>query len=225
MRRLLRGVRRGLEAFVRPRQFHDPASETEGPGFQADPDRSPYQPSSPFWLPRVLRGRRIAPHDVLVVLGSGAGLVLCQAAGHPFGRVLGVEISPTLAEAARRNIELNRSHVRCPRVEVATCDAASFELPDDVTYVYLDNPFVGGTFERVAQNILASIDRVPREVIVIYANPQMSGYLEATGRFEVSRTYRDPWLRRPFGQRKERLRVYLVRPAANQTRPSGRAPG
>lgn len=66
------------------------------------PDRVWYQPSGWNFLPRVLRGEEVPATDVFVDFGSGKGRVLYQAAQNRFARVIGVEISAALSEAARR---------------------------------------------------------------------------------------------------------------------------
>lgn len=62
------------------------------------PDRSRYLPTAWHVLPRVLRYVGVSDSDVFVDFGCGKGRVVHQAAKRPFRRVIGVEISPDLAE-------------------------------------------------------------------------------------------------------------------------------
>lgn len=152
------------------------------------PDRVWYQPSGWNYLPRVLRREDVAPADVFVDFGAGKGRVLYQAAQFPFARVIGVEISPSISEAARVALGRHRDRLACGSVEIVTADAAKFELPDDVTFAYFYYPFVGDTFRRVIANIVASLDRNPRRFTIIYALPEMESAILETGRFRFVRS-------------------------------------
>ena len=168
------------------------------------PDRVDYQPSGWRYLRRVLRAREVGPDDVFLDIGSGRGRVLCQAGRYGFRRMIGVEIAPELNESARRNLDRRRG-LRCRDVELVTADAAEYEIPDDVTVVYLYHPFIGDTFRRVMANIVASLDRAPRRLRLIYALPTLAHEVEATGRFELLRVSRGG------GVRDAEVRVYASR--------------
>jgi precorrin-6B methylase 2 len=136
-------------------------------------------------LGSVLPKDAVRPTDVFVDFGSGMGRLLQQAAKYPFARVVGVEISEELNEIARQNFERNRERFECQNLELVSCDAVEFEIPDDMTHAYFNNPFTGETFKKVIANIVSSIDRAPRRVTLIYEHPKMTDALEATGRFEL----------------------------------------
>ena len=154
------------------------------------PDRVWYVPSSWSFLKKGLRGREITPRDVFVDYGSGKGRVLFQAAQYPFRRVIGVEISPELTDVARANLELNRAKFRCDDVDLVTGDATEFDVPDDMTVAYMWHPFVGDTFRRVIDNIVASLEQNPRRLRLIYVTPVMAEYISSTGSFELVKSYR-----------------------------------
>jgi predicted RNA methylase len=130
-----------------------------------------------------LHPRDVGSGDVFVDFGSGKGRVLCQAARYPFRRVIGIEIAEDLTEVARQNVEAQRPNWRCEEVELVTGDATTWVVPDDMTVAYFFNPFVGETFRRVHANILASLDRNPRRVRLIYALPVMDDVLVESGRW------------------------------------------
>lgn len=113
-----------------------------------------------------VRGRE----DVFVDYGSGKGRVLLMAATHPFRRVIGVEISPQLCEAARENVRRFRGSTRSP-IEIWTGSAADFPLPSDASIVYLYNPFHGEVLRRVLSNLRVSLDEHPRRLTLIFNNP------------------------------------------------------
>ena len=152
------------------------------------PDRVGYS-ASPWWVLRWLLARsEVRPSDVFVEFGCGKGRIVLEAARrYPFRRVVGVELSPELSDVARGLIARERMSLRCRDVEIETADATEFAVPDDMTYAYLYNPFNGATFAKVCANILASLDRAPRSVRVIYVNPVEHPTLMATGRFHLVR--------------------------------------
>jgi SAM-dependent methyltransferase len=142
-----------------------------------------YEPSHWTFLPRALRGERVGPRDVFVDIGCGRGRVVLQAAKRPFGRVIGVEISPEKLATARHNLAKLSGTLKCHDVELVAIDALEYELPLEATYVYLFNPCSGDAFERLSENIVASHDRRPRRLRVLYANPVEEAALERSGRF------------------------------------------
>jgi hypothetical protein len=97
--------------------------------------------------------------------------------------VLGVELSEELNRVGRELIAGNRTRLACPVVELVTADATKWQVPDDVTYVYLYNPFTGEVFQQVIENVIASYDRLPRALTVLYVQPSHERALLDTGRF------------------------------------------
>jgi SAM-dependent methyltransferase len=155
------------------------------------PDRGEYAPSGWLFARRMLRGCSITPADVFVDIGSGQGRMVYMAArNYPFGRVIGVEIAPDLNAVARKNIDRMRAKLRCQNVELVGVDATQWEVPDDLTYVYMFNPFGGDIFRQVLENVSRSLDRRPRPLRLFYAHPVHSDMVLATGRFELVRTTR-----------------------------------
>ena len=161
---------------------------TSQKSFDRVPDGVSYSPS-PWWILRWLLPRtEVNSSDVFVEFGCGKGRVVLDAAKrYPFRRVEGVEISPDLSEAAGLLIDQNRHGLRCPDVRIETVDASQYEIPDDLTYAYLYNPFYGETFERVCANIISSLDRSPRRLRLIYLYPAQHDVLMASGRFRLAR--------------------------------------
>jgi SAM-dependent methyltransferase len=156
------------------------------------PDRVGYVPSPWHVLPRALRYLGVTDRDTFVDFGCGKGRVVHQAAKRPFRRVIGVEISPVLAEIARTALAARRHQHRCRNVEIVVSDATAFRLPDDVTIGYFYHPFVNATFDAVLRNIVDSVDRHPRRVRLIYVHPVHSSQVLATGRFQRLREQGSP---------------------------------
>jgi SAM-dependent methyltransferase len=149
------------------------------------PDRLYYTASYWHVLPRALRYLGVSDRDTFVDFGCGKGRVVHQAAKRPFRRVIGVEISPGLAEVARTAVAARRHQHRCRNVEIVVSDVQDFRVPDDLTIGYFYHPFKGETFETVLRNIVDSIDRHPRRVRLIYVIPVNGPKVLATGRFRL----------------------------------------
>jgi len=148
-------------------------------------DRSRYLATGWSVLPRILPRRSVGPDDVFIDFGSGMGRVVLQAATYPFRRVIGVELSEELNAIARRNLELSRPSLRCQEVELVATDVLRYRVPDDVTVAFLANPFRGEIFRTVADELIASVDRAPRRLRIVYRNPVEHELLLATGRAEM----------------------------------------
>jgi predicted RNA methylase len=148
----------------------------------AERDRVDYEPSGWSSARIALDRLTVEPDDVLIDLGSGKGRVVLEAAQRPFRRVIGVELSPELTRIARSNLAASRGRLRCQDVQLVTADVTSFEMPDDVTVVYLCNPFGGEVFTAALDAMIASVDRAPRRVRISYSIPREHDRLMASGR-------------------------------------------
>jgi SAM-dependent methyltransferase len=158
------------------------------------PDRFLYVASPWRVLPRALRYVGVSEDDVFVEFGCGKGRVVHQAARRPFRRVIGVEISPALAEIARANLAARSHEHRCGQVEIVASDVSQFPIPDDLTIGYLFHPFSGETLDGLLRGIAESIDRRPRLVRLIYACPAKSAEVLNTGRFRLVKELRPGFL-------------------------------
>jgi predicted RNA methylase len=174
--------------------------DTKGPDFDHQFDGTSdfvgYVPSP--W--RVLRtlwpAVGLAADDVLLEYGSGKGRVaIWVASRYPLRRIIGVEHNRDSIAAAQANLRNWRRPLRCQAVEFTYGEATEFVVPDDVTVVYLFNPFVGVTFNQVLAHLRASLARRPRPLRVIYLYPFMHDEVVEAG-FTVVRSHEDvfyPW--------------------------------
>ncbi|WP_326819531.1 class I SAM-dependent methyltransferase [Streptosporangium sp. NBC_01756] len=173
-------------------------------------DRVYYSAANWQTLRRVLPRGDVGEHDVFIDLGSGMGrMVLEAAARYPFRKVIGVELSEELNDIARKNIAGTRLRLRCEDVRLVRSDVLDYEIPDDVSVVFLNNPFRGDTFAAAIGKLVATVDRNPRAVTVIYFNPVEEEFLLRTGRFRHLRTVtlgRRAAQEGPFGS----VRVYAI---------------
>jgi 16S rRNA G966 N2-methylase RsmD len=145
-------------------------------------DRIDYVPSEWLGLRRVFRDIEVREDDVLLDLGAGKGRAVLVAAARPFKRIVGVELSDELSAVARENVRRCLGRLRCRNIEIVTSDVLDYDIPDDVTVVFLYAPFTGTVFSRVVAKVLASVDRNPRRLRMIYSYPTEQTALMFTGR-------------------------------------------
>lgn len=171
--------------------------------------RKGYMPIGWLRLRQILPRRTITTDDVFLDIGSGMGRAVLLAATYPFRRVIGIELSPQLVDIARDNIDRCKERLRCSDIEIVNADAAYYEIPDDVTVIFMYNPVQGEIFAALVRNVLASYDRRPRGLRIVYANPAEESALLSTGRFRMVRQVRGF---RPGRQRamSNAIRMYTV---------------
>jgi SAM-dependent methyltransferase len=140
----------------------------------------PYAPSDWDVLHTLLPASAVVASDVFLDVGCGKGRVLLEAIRYPFARIEGVEVSAPLAAIAEANVQRILGP-DSPRVRVRVGDACALDLPDDVTVLYLFNPFHDERFERFLDRVEESLARTPRTMRVLYLQPTMDGRLRARG--------------------------------------------
>jgi SAM-dependent methyltransferase len=152
------------------------------------------------WVPlrRVLRRLRPTPADVFVDIGSGKGQALFIAARFPYGRVRGLEIIDSLVEDAEANRRRVRPKLRCQDVRTEAADALEWDVPDDVSTVFMYCPFTGEVFHEVMARIFASYDQNPRPLRIVYDFPWEHDWLMSTGRVAVEDVRPAQWPAKPW---------------------------
>ena len=104
-------------------------------------------------------------------LGCGKGRALLVASEFPFARIVGVELSPQLAEIAANNA--NRLALRYPSrpaVQIVVGDAGDYPLPPGNLVVFLYHPFGPEIMRKVVAAVEAAL-ATAEHIYVIYYNP------------------------------------------------------
>lgn len=142
-----------------------------------------YEPTPTRVFRHIMRSLTIA-HERFTFcdLGSGLGRTLLLASDYPFHAIVGVEFSETLHRIAEENIRIYRSsRQKCFAIRSTWMDAAEWPIPDEPTVFFLYNPFLPPVMTRVLTNIKESLDRAPREVVIVYYNPLSAHVIEDFG--------------------------------------------
>ena len=148
-----------------------------------------YTPMNWRQLRWALPANSVTNQDVFLDVGSGKGrAVLVAAIDYPFARVIGVELIKELHEIAERNLVAATRRLRSAKVELICADLRAYQIPDDVTVIYMNNPVRGPIFERVLSGLSESMKRSPRRMRLIYYNPLEEDALLATGEWRKVRT-------------------------------------
>jgi SAM-dependent methyltransferase len=145
----------------------------------------PYEASDTTVLPTILPRLKIRYSDyVFVDLGAGKGQAVFLAAEFPFKRSIGVELSRTLYLMAMQNCRTFTSRRQaCTQIEMLWGDAADFAFPNEPLVIYIFNSFDDVVLSQVLANLIASVRKHPRDVLLIYHNAQHRDVVEATGAF------------------------------------------
>ena len=133
-------------------------------------------------LARIVRTLDISPGTAAVDLGSGKGGAALTLSRLGYERVVGVEIVEDLVVIARRNARRAKQH----NVEFVCCDAGAFKELDSFAHVYMYNPFHEPIMTEVLTNLAESLVRTPRDLTLVYCNPQHHDMIIGSGIFSTS---------------------------------------
>jgi len=134
---------------------------------------------------------RRVPKDVIrastfVDVGAGMGRAVLLAREYPFKQIVGVELSPHLAEIARDN--LARGHgfdLACRDVRLVRADARKRQMPRGELVVFLYNPFDAQALDAVLDRIAERRDA--GSVWLLYHTPVHGDLVVARG-YEIIAT-------------------------------------
>jgi SAM-dependent methyltransferase len=124
-------------------------------------------------------------HDqyAFIDLGCGKGRALMVASEFSFARLVGVEISPDLAEIARRNAAVIalRDPRRAP-IEIQVGDATAMRPPAERVVYFMYNPFGRGLTEMLVDGLERQLESGLQHAFVIYYNPVFGDVLDRSPR-------------------------------------------
>ena len=147
-----------------------------------------YIPTTPRTGRHILRNLPVTDLSsyTFIDIGSGKGRMLLLAAELPFRRVIGIEFASDLHALAQQNVKTYRNpNQACFQIEPLHIDATQYEFPLEPLLVYLFYPFDQAVMEPVIQNLNRSLAEHPRDVILVYHNPVLSGVVESASQLRA----------------------------------------
>lgn len=141
-------------------------------------DSAPYSSPNYLHLWRVCRLLKPGQEDVLYDVGCGMGRVICVMARGMAGKCVGIELSPSLCEIARRNAIHLRG--RKASIQIVCGDAATANLSEGTIY-FMFNPFGIATMKEVLAGIEASRSDCDRAIAIVYYNSVHAELLNSLG--------------------------------------------
>ncbi len=145
-----------------------------------------YQASVPR-MKRLFDRFGITDRDVFLDLGCGKGKAMWYVAKYPFGKILGVEWSEELVKVAKNNFR----RLGLSRCEVIQGDAGQFHIPEEVTYIYMCNPFPEMVMKEVMERIRESLERKRRKITIVYGNPVCHDVIIDSGLFHEVKDWKN----------------------------------
>jgi SAM-dependent methyltransferase len=121
-------------------------------------------------------------------VGAGMGRAVLLAAELPFRQVLGVELNPTLARIARRNLTVWRASGRVrTAMKIISGDAVEFSLPAGPCLTFLFNPFGAPVMRRLltawSQSKSKAFAGQAGALDILYVNNEQESVLERQAGF------------------------------------------
>jgi len=169
-----------IGAFPKEQAFHNRIWEwrlkanTYGVVDVTVPDGGRYEPTPYLIISEILNRLELTPTDVYVDLGCGKGRSLLMAARRNIKKVIGVEQDKGFLKIAEENFA--RLGTIQPTVEFKNCLAQEFDY-NDVTIIFMYNPFGGDTINTVLDEIEKTLKTNPRHFRIAYVNPQHDNVL------------------------------------------------
>jgi SAM-dependent methyltransferase len=145
-----------------------------------------YMPANYYILEKLLsKLKEFTNNDCLLDIGCGKGRVLIVAAHFSFKKIIGIELSNQFCKYTEENIAAHKNELSSTRFLVVNTDASNFIIPDDVTTVFLYNPFDAVVMQHVVEHINDSLKRKPRDMYIAYMNPEERSLFLSAGFSEI----------------------------------------
>ena len=154
-------------------------------------DAHGYYPTEYNVLARIFKDHSIGADDAAFDFGCGKGAMLTMLYQFGFRRLGGVEYTSKVYEQLIRNMELlslpykNNDCVSDKEgIYLYRDDAANMGSKlDSFNWFCLFNPFGMSKTNEVIDEIISSLERTPREIHILYAEPMGDHKIMASGRF------------------------------------------
>jgi hypothetical protein len=120
-----------------------------------------------------------------VDIGAGKGRAMLVASELPFREIIGIELNPAMAAAARQNLTLwQQSHTtdttapRLASIRLLEQDALTFDFPSTPTLIFLFHPFEAPVLKLLLRRIEAQFAKRPGTLDILYVNAECRTVLD-----------------------------------------------
>ena len=143
-----------------------------------------------LWLQRTAPPFPVEDYT-FVDIGAGKGRAILVAAECPFREVIGIELNPTLAAIARRNVEIvskpgavseGEPELLSP-ISVIQADVLACDLPAGPTLAFLFHPFEAPLLTKLLRHIELQLAARPGQLDLLYVNAEHAAVIDATPGF------------------------------------------
>lgn len=136
-----------------------------------------YQTTSYSSLHKILNYLKLNADDVFIDLGCGKGRVIFLTAKERLKKVIGIELNPEHARAAKANlVNFIKRSLGNTAIEIVQGDVADFDLKEGTVF-YMYNPFDLAIMIKILDKIKQSLVVNPRKIRIVYTNPIYSDFL------------------------------------------------
>jgi SAM-dependent methyltransferase len=141
----------------------------------------PYAGSQPSIVRRAIAALPEQEGYCFVDLGCGKARPLLIASEFPFRRLVGVELSPDLANIARANAaRIRRDFPGRPAIDIVEGDASRFMLPSGNIVLFVYHAFDADFVRLLVKNLEDGLSGPLEHLFVIYYNPVLGAELDAS---------------------------------------------
>lgn len=132
-----------------------------------------YMPVSYFTLEAIMqRIPEKIKQGTFLDIGCGKGRAMCVAAASGYKQVAGIDFAKQLIDAAKQNLEQTKKQYPLTQYSLNWADVQSLEIEEQVTTVFLFNPFDEILMKQVVTKINDSLAKKPRRLLVLYCTPR-----------------------------------------------------
>jgi SAM-dependent methyltransferase len=154
-----------------------------------------YMPVNYYMVEKMMEEiRKDSPGEVFLDIGCGKGRAMALAAYHGFRKITGIDISEKFCAEARKNLEPLRALFPGVSFHILLQDAFYYEIPTDVSVIFIFNPFDEVIMSGVVKNILQSQEENPRRISIIYINPLYENLFTENGFVKTRSHEKLKWL-------------------------------
>ncbi len=121
----------------------------------------------------------------LLDMGCGKGRIFGIGVAYGFKHIIGLDFSRNLCDDAGKNAETLMAANPSVSIEVCCADAREYNIPVTVTTIFLFNPFDSFVMRKMLQRLKESLQKKPRPIKILYANPVCKNLFTEEGFIET----------------------------------------